>query len=231
MGSPKEETKKLCRQVKHSVCLDCRQMWEETAKLLEKATRLHDTCKLYQILKESVGKKAPVSEIVKNRSGKIISCQKEHSARWKDHFQFLQNPSPSSAHDAFPTSIPKEPNDIELDTPTRVEILKVIKTLKIHKAPGEDGLPWNYTNNALRSLLNSSMAFSKKSGGPTLSQKIGRHQSSSLYMKRETKLNAKLPQNKSHRHCSQNIWDHTLEPLQRGKGRKNSRKSSWLSTR
>ncbi|KAK2718625.1 hypothetical protein QYM36_005839 [Artemia franciscana] len=36
---------------------------------------------------------------------------------------------------------------------------------------------------------------------------------------------------KSHRHCRQNIRDHTLEPLQRGKGGKNSRKSSRLSTR
>ncbi|KAK2711921.1 hypothetical protein QYM36_012893 [Artemia franciscana] len=33
------------------------------------------------------------------------------------------------------------PYDIELDTPTRAEILKAIKTLRNHKAPGEDGLP------------------------------------------------------------------------------------------
>ena len=95
----------------------------------------------HQILKESVGKKAAVSEIIKNRSGKIISCQKERSARWKDHFQLFLNPSSSSTHDAFPPSVSKEPYDIELDTPTRAEILKAIKTLKNHKAPGEDGLP------------------------------------------------------------------------------------------
>jgi len=52
--------------------------------------------------------------------------------------------------------------------------------------------PWNYTNDGLRSLLNSSMAFSKKCGGPTLFQKIGRHQSSSLSVRKETKPNAKI---------------------------------------
>ena len=102
MGGPKEETKELRRQVKRSVRLDRRQMWEDTAESLEKAARLHDTRKLYQILKESVGKKAALSEIIKNRSEKIASCQKERLARWKDHFQFLLSPSPSSAHDAFP---------------------------------------------------------------------------------------------------------------------------------
>ena len=81
MGGPKEETKELRRQVKRSVRLDRRKMWEDTAESLEKAARLHDTHKLYQILKESVGKKAAVSEIAKNRSGKIISCQKERSAK------------------------------------------------------------------------------------------------------------------------------------------------------
>ncbi|XP_065584586.1 uncharacterized protein LOC136043608 [Artemia franciscana] len=141
MGGLKEETKELRRQVKRSVRLDRRQMWEDAAESLEKAARLHDTRMLYQILKESVGKKGAVSEIIKNRSGKIISCQKERSARWKDHCQLLLNPSPSSTHDAFPPSVSKEPYYIELDTPTRAEILKAIKTLKNHKAPGEDGLP------------------------------------------------------------------------------------------
>ena len=84
MGGLKEETKELRRQVKRSVRLDRRQMWEDAAESLEKAARLHDTRKLYQILKESVGKKAAVSEIIKNRSGKIIDCQKERSARWKN---------------------------------------------------------------------------------------------------------------------------------------------------
>ena len=168
-------------------------MWEDAAESLEKAARLHDTRKLYQIPKESVGKKAAVSEIIKNRSGKIISCQKERSARWKDHFQLLLNPSPSSAYDAFPTSVSKETYDIELDTLTRAEIIKAIKTLKSHKAPGEHGLPPElYTNNALRSLLNSSMAFSKKCGGPTLFQKTGRHQSSSLSIRKGDKPNAKI---------------------------------------
>ena len=141
MSGPKEETKELRRQVKRSVRLDRRQMWEDATVSLEKAARSHDTRKLYQILKESVGKKAAVSEIVKDRSGKIISCQKERLARWKDHFQILLNPSPSSAPDAFPPAVSKEPYDVELDTPTRAEILKAIKTLKNHKAPGEDGLP------------------------------------------------------------------------------------------
>ncbi|XP_065580152.1 uncharacterized protein LOC136040014 [Artemia franciscana] len=118
MGGLKEETKELRRQVKRSVRLDLHQMWEDAAESLEKAARLHDTRKLYQILKESVGKKAAVSEIIKNRSGKIISCQKERSARWKDHFQLLLNPYPSCAHDAFSPSFSKEPYDIELDTPT-----------------------------------------------------------------------------------------------------------------
>ena len=67
MGGPKEETKELRRQVKRSVRLDRHQMWEYAAESLEKAARLHDTCKLYQILKESVGKRATISEIVKNR--------------------------------------------------------------------------------------------------------------------------------------------------------------------
>ncbi|XP_065583878.1 uncharacterized protein LOC136042877 [Artemia franciscana] len=141
MGGLKEETKELRRQVKRSVRLDRRQMWEDAAESLEKAACLHDTRKLYQILKESVGKKAAVSKIIKNRSGKIISCQKERSARWKDHFQLLLNPSPSSAHEASLPSVSKEPYDIELDTPTTAEILKAIKTLKSHQAPGEDGLP------------------------------------------------------------------------------------------
>ena len=38
-------------------------------------------------------------------------------------------------------SVPKEPYNIELDTPTRTKIPKAIKTLKNHKAPGEDSLP------------------------------------------------------------------------------------------
>ncbi|XP_065570288.1 uncharacterized protein LOC136033466 [Artemia franciscana] len=112
MGGPKEETKELRRQVKRSVRPDCRQMWEDAAESLEKAELSRDTRKLYQILKESVGKKDAVSEIVNNRSGKIISCQKERSAKRKDHFQFLLSTSPLSAHDAFPPSVSKKPYNI-----------------------------------------------------------------------------------------------------------------------
>ena len=40
-------------------------MWEEATTSLEKAAPAHDSRKLYQILKETTGKKAAESEVVK----------------------------------------------------------------------------------------------------------------------------------------------------------------------
>ena len=84
MSGPKDIMKELQRKVKLSACQDGCEMWEKAAFSVKK--RAHDTCNFYQILKESTGTKAAVSKVVKDRSGRVVSCQKERLTRRKDHF-------------------------------------------------------------------------------------------------------------------------------------------------
>jgi len=70
MSSPIHITKELRKQVKRAASLGNHEMWEETALPLEKAACAQYTHKFYQVLKETTGKKAVVSEFCQRQNRK-----------------------------------------------------------------------------------------------------------------------------------------------------------------
>ena len=145
---------------------------------LEKADQSCDIHSLHVILKESVGKEVAVLKVDRVKSGKIISCQKERLARWKDHFQILINP-PIFWSWFYPPYPPKITilflwfiwSDSKYSRWSSPENHKpLVKRTFVQK----------FANNGLGSLLNSSTAFLRESGWPILYQDIRKHQSSFL---------------------------------------------------
>jgi len=127
----------LLMEIKRRARKDKRNYLEERAEEAEKAAARGDLNTVYKITKELCGQsKQPPP--VKDKSGNIISTEREQATRWVEHFRAVLNrPEPTIAFKGRPQL---EDLDISTDPPSEEEIMKAIKSMKSGKAAGIDGI-------------------------------------------------------------------------------------------
>ena len=106
---------------------------------------------------------------------KSLAIKRSVRSNGKDYFQTLLNLSPSSS---WPPQHERKCS-------------KRLRPLKTNKPQAKMVFPRKYIS-APRSQRSSSMISLRKYGGPTISQRIGRYQSSSLFTRKVIKLSAKI---------------------------------------
>ena len=129
----------LNKMVKKSARQDKRNYIQDLAGKAETAAGKRDLKQLYDITRTLSGKNRTISQPVKDKDGKIITKENEQRQRWSEHFKHVLNrPTPNSKPNIPPA---EEIIDVNIDPPTKLEIIKAIKALKNGKAAGPDGIP------------------------------------------------------------------------------------------
>lgn len=114
---------------------------------MEEAARIHDTRKLYRLLREANGKAClKGSDTLKESDGRVISDEDRMLERWKEHFDDLLNhPPPSSFPDEVMQAWSQLPHPrysgVSEEPPTINEVSCAIRSLKGGRAAGEDSIP------------------------------------------------------------------------------------------
>lgn len=126
------------KEVQKATRKDRQNYVENMAVEAEKAASDQRMGDVYQITKKLCGKKNSTNIPVRNKQGTLLTAEKDQEIRWTEHFKEVLNRSD-------PTNIPEiteaeEDLDINLDTPSKEELVKAIQCLKNNKAPGKDQL-------------------------------------------------------------------------------------------
>ena len=131
--------KEIHKKVKRLARRDKRCAMDQLALEAETAASKGEQGRLYNITRKICGKfKGNANGPVRDKNGKLLTIEKEQEARWKEHFNdILNRPSPDETAD-----IPEADRDLDIDItpPSKIEIVKAIKTLKNGKSPGQDNL-------------------------------------------------------------------------------------------
>jgi len=134
-----KEYRQKDKEVKRSARQDKRAYVEKLAEAAEVAARRKDFKTVYKISKKLSGRDGHQLDVpVKDRTGGIITGEREKVERWREHFSnILNRPEPVRT-----TQIREAQKDLEVDT-TEIKIEEVreaVKSLKSGKSPGEDGI-------------------------------------------------------------------------------------------
>ena len=127
------------KDVKRSVAQDKRNYIEALAERAEQAAAEKNSKELYDTTKKLAGKFRATNSTVKDKSGKVLSNQKEQCERWKEYFEELLNRPPPTEPPVIPPAETTLP--ISTNRPTRTEIKKAIQMLRSGKAAGPDEIP------------------------------------------------------------------------------------------
>ena len=110
---------------------------DNLAREAEQAAARGDSSTVYKITKKLCGKRKQTPP-VKDTNGQNITTEKEQAARWVEHFRSVLNrPNPIDPLEDCPDTVAL---DIDIDPPTKEEILKAVTSLKSGKSPGLDGI-------------------------------------------------------------------------------------------
>ena len=83
--------------------------------------------RLYEITRTLSGKNSNPTRPVKDKNGDIITIEEDQRARWAEHFrETLNRPPPPTPPDIPPAA---QLLDVNINPPTKTEIMKAIKTL------------------------------------------------------------------------------------------------------
>ena len=132
---------KIQEKIRQSCMQDYKDWVEAQASEMQSANNVGDTRKLYNIVKELSGKvdKKPETDLnIDLQSGKVISSAKERAAVW---CSFLQKKFAATEREQTRPEMDPLPLRNPEDTLTYKEVHDAIKTLKNHKAVGNDGIP------------------------------------------------------------------------------------------
>ncbi|MEM1223986.1 MAG: reverse transcriptase domain-containing protein, partial [Verrucomicrobiota bacterium] len=118
--------------------------WTSIAEEMEKANRVGDIKRLYDLLKTASLTKKVTTHVVKDRNGVEIKSKSEALNRWSEHFEKLLNrPPPTGSDDIALHSCVSEGLNLPVgseDAPEISEIVEAIKRMKSGKAPGLDNI-------------------------------------------------------------------------------------------
>lgn len=111
--------------------------------MAEQAQRAADTgnsATLYKINKQLAKTGFNAKKPIKDENGKLMSNEGERLIKWKEHFQRVLN---TSIEDGNEETEFEERNQIRINVepPTKIEIINAIKGIKKRKTPWIDGLP------------------------------------------------------------------------------------------
>ena len=128
----KRETQRTLRQLRD-------QWWEARANHLQNLADNNDK-RFYGELKKIIGPTYMCSTPLRHEDGQLLTSKTEILDRWKRHFASLLNRDTTIAP-SFLDALPQQPlhQDME-EIPTHDEIDCAIKSLKLGKAAGPDGL-------------------------------------------------------------------------------------------
>lgn len=118
---------------------DKRAYVDDLPKQAEDAVEKREQGHLYQITKQICEKyKGNNSTLIKDKNGKLLTTEKEQDERWTEHFKEILNRPPPANGAIIEESA--EYLEINIDPPSKVEIVTAIKTLKNRKTPGKDNI-------------------------------------------------------------------------------------------
>ena len=118
---------------------DKREAMDRLAAEAEEAAARGEQGNVYKITKRVCGRfKGNVGGPIKDKQGKLLTTEKEQDERWAEHFREVLNRPPPDETADIPEA--EEDLDIDIDPPTKEEIVAAIKTLKNGKSPGQDSL-------------------------------------------------------------------------------------------
>ena len=145
--------KDLRRQATRSARRDRQAYWAEVAGLMESATNCGDYHQLYRLLRKASGKQVLPNTTLRDSAGSLIPDTESKVMRWRQHFSDLLNPPLRTSADLHLPTAP--PYDANCESPTMDEISHILKRLKNHKAPGEDGIPAEILKSCCPELLSA----------------------------------------------------------------------------
>ena len=129
------------RETTRALRRDRNDYWKSIAEQSEHAAATGDSRKLFRLINQVSKPFNPVSDVIFDQGGSLVTDVDGKLERWKDHFQStLNHPLPVVAVDPSDPPIGEE-YECNVEPPTLEEVLGIINRLKRHKAPGEDGLP------------------------------------------------------------------------------------------
>ena len=106
---------------------------------VEEAAHKGDQATLYNIKKEVCGQfRKNLDAPIKDKDGKLLLSEGTQDAGWAEYFSEILNRPPPETEPDIPVAV--EALEIETPTPSKEEIINVIKALKNNKAPGPDNL-------------------------------------------------------------------------------------------
>ena len=126
------------KQVKRLIRRDKRAYLEELASAAEKAASLNQQGTVYKITNLLCGRKFRNIKHIKNKQGQLLTTEKEQEDRWTEHFREILNRDPPPYQ--IETQEAVEDLDININLPTKTEIIEAIQSLKNGKSPGADNL-------------------------------------------------------------------------------------------
>ncbi|CAH8546378.1 unnamed protein product [Heterobilharzia americana] len=131
--------KTLDKEVKKSARKDKRHFYETLASEAEQAAGKRDLTTLYQITRLLSGKRPTQMKPIKDEEGNLITKEEKQRKRWADHFKKLLNRPPPALRPEIPPAAAEL--QVNINPPTKMEVLNAIKLLKCGKAAGPDGIP------------------------------------------------------------------------------------------
>jgi hypothetical protein len=125
--------------VKRMARADKRLFMDKLAEEAEEAANKGEQGKVYKITKTICGKcRGTTDAPIADKKGRLLTTEEEQDARWAEHFnEVLNRPSPTTEPDIQEAETEL---DVNIEPPTREEIIAAIKSLKNRKAPGQDNL-------------------------------------------------------------------------------------------
>ncbi|CAH8556828.1 unnamed protein product [Heterobilharzia americana] len=94
---------------------------------------------LYQITRLLSGKRPTQMKPIKDEEGNLITKEEKQRKQWADHFKKLLNRPPPTLRPEIPPAAAEL--QVNINPPTKMEVLNAIKLLKCGKAAGPDGIP------------------------------------------------------------------------------------------
>ena len=133
--------RRLQREKKKVLQKKKRQFDQRRIVEIENLHTINDTRKFYQAVNAEKRGFQPRTSMCRQKNGDLVCDENGVLDRWKEHFTELLGMDLNRA-ESTPSRKPYEANDgVEVETPSREEVVSAINKLKNNKAPGEDELP------------------------------------------------------------------------------------------
>ncbi len=128
-------------EVKRSARRDKRLYIENLASQAQAAADAFNSRELYRITKHLANKNSVREQPVIDKSGNLLATTEQQLKRWEEHFRELMvEPNVPDIEETLVGQQQLRMLDININVPTKLEIMAALKKLKNNKAGGSDGI-------------------------------------------------------------------------------------------